>query len=151
MLNNLKHHASAGEGSGKGSGRCGEDASFRIPKNKVPIKDQEKEPGEVSCLLNKKKECERCTKWKTYAENTHWTDQCKAFEANGTPKRRQCIGNGKRRGVKRYTRYNITTKEIGTLKRSLTSKIRRRHNGQFQRHQQIQFLNMQDEGSCSHN
>ena len=51
-------------------------------------------------------------------KKTHWTDQCMAFEANGTRKARRGNGEERRRGGRdKNKRYNNAISELGELKK----------------------------------
>ena len=65
----------------------------------------------------RKKECERCAQWKPHIKNTHWTSECKIYEADGSLKPRG--GGGKRGGVKSQKKYNNALSQVKQLKEQL--------------------------------
>ena len=89
-----------------------------IPK-KVRLAIQgDSEPGEASRSDGqKKKEFDRCAKWKPVVKNTHGTKDCKIWNKDGS---RQNRGNGgKRGGARGHTKYNNAIKKVKALKKKL--------------------------------
>ena len=97
----------------------GNEYNKQIPKKKARFADRDKkEPGEVARSgSKKKKECERCAQWKPHIKNTHWTSECKIYEADGSLKPRG--GGGKRGGVKSQKKYNNALSQVKQLKEQL--------------------------------
>ena len=76
LLNQYKSIAS-GQSRANGSAK-----SRPVPKKARFAAQGDNKPGEVSRSdVKKKKECDRCAKWKPEVKNTHWTKDCKASGA----------------------------------------------------------------------
>ena len=97
LLNQYKSSAS-GKAGASGGGKVG-----HIPEKARFADKGDKEPGKVSCSDgNVKRKYDRCAKWKPEVKHTHWTKDCKIFEADGSHQPR---GNGgKRGGIRGHTK-----------------------------------------------
>ena len=110
LLNQYKSSAS-GKAGASGGGKVG-----HIPEKARFADKGDKEPGKVSCSDgNVKRKYDRCAKWKPEVKHTHWTKDCKIFEADGL---RKPHGNGdKRGGVRGHTKYNNVIRNVKAPKK----------------------------------
>ena len=56
----------------------------KIPRKKACFADNDKESGELSKPT--KKECDYCKKWKPHNKDSHFTNECRIYNAGGTLK-----------------------------------------------------------------
>ena len=113
--------------SGKSGANCSSKGG-RIPKKARFADQRDTEPGDVSPSEgSKKKECDHCAQWKSQVRNTHWTKDCKIFEADGSCKPRR--NGSKRGGIRGHKSITMLLKDQNKEHKKARCKRRCREGG----------------------